>query len=402
MSRHLVAFTAGSIVFLLCLSSCSRDRHAGLEDTTLKQVVETTKDKYCPDHRVAVFDVTWERHGEQIVLKGEVDNEEAKNALIRAVATVPSNQILDSIAVLPDSSLGEKKFGIVTLSVGNVRGRPGEAEELTTQALMGMIVKILKQRRGYYYVQLHDRYLGWLDVAAVHTATSKEVDTWTSAPKVIVTTLWGMVRERPSAAALPVCDVVAACLLERVEESGQWIAVKLPDGRKGFVERSIVQDYKTWKHTRRLNGDNIARVAESMLGIPYLWGGTSPKGMDCSGFTKTVFRLNGLELQRDADQQAAMGDPVSSNEHLKLLQRGDLLFFGQKANGSTPERITHVGIYLDNQEFIHCSGRVRLSSFDPQSPRFDERTTRRFVRARRVIPETHVPEVSKVEQRLVP
>ena len=398
MIKNLVALAIGSILLLSCFSSCSPDRQARVDDSTLKQAVETTKDKYCPDHRIAVFDVTWERHGEQIILKGEVDNEEAKNALMYAVAKEPPNQILDSIAVLPDSSLGEKKFGIVTLSVGNVRGRPGEAEELTTQALMGMVVKLLKLRHGYYYVQMHDKYLGWLESRSVCTATSKEVHAWTSAPKVIVTALWGMVRERPSSTALPVCDVVAACLLERLGESGQWTAVRLPDGRKGFIERSIVQDYETWKHTRKLNGDNIARVAKSMLGIPYLWGGTSPKGMDCSGFTKTVFRLNGLELQRDADQQATMGDPVASTEHLKLLQRGDLLFFGQKANGTTPERITHVGIYLDNQEFIHCSGSVRLSSFDPQSPRFDERTTRRFVRARRVLSETSVAEVSKASQ----
>lgn len=397
MHKGLAVTIAGLTIFLLTMISCSPDKNAKVEDSAIKQAVATVKEKYCPDRRVAVFDISWEQRNGQIILKGDVDNDEARNALVLAVKTSTSIPIIDSITILPDSTLGDKKFGIVTLSVGNVRSRPGEAEELATQVLTGMVVKILKQRHGYYFVQMHDNYLGWLDAAAIRTVTRAGIDAWTSAPKVIVTALWGMIREKPSVAALPVGDVVAACLLKRTGASGQWITVELPDGRKGFIERSNVQDYDAWKHARQLNGENIARTAKSMLGIPYLWGGTSPKGMDCSGFTKTVYRLNGYELRRDADQQAAMGDPVESSDHLRYIHKGDLLFFGQKANGATPERITHVGIYLDNQEFIHCSGRVRLSSFDPQSQLYDERTTRRFVRVRRVIPETQVREVMKSE-----
>ena len=109
--------------------------------------------------------------------------------------------------------------------------------------------------------------------------------------------------------------------------------------------------------------------------------GTSAKGFDCSGFVKTVFRLNGRELQRDADQQSNEGVAVATDDELSQLKKGDVLFFGPRA-GVT--RITHTGIYLGGKLFIHCSGLVKLNSFDSASPIYSENLLKRLVKVRRM------------------
>jgi cell wall-associated NlpC family hydrolase len=168
---------------------------------------------------------------------------------------------------------------------------------------------------------------------------------------------------------------------------GRWRAVETSDGRKGYLERGLVADYAKWKATRTLTAGTVEQTAKRFIGVPYLWGGTSPKGMDCSGFTKTVFRLNGMELNRDANQQAQMGTDVPTGDDMRRLSKGDLLFFGQKASAERPERITHVGIYLQDRQIIHTPGGsgVRIDSFDPAAPNYNEGLVKSLVRARRII-----------------
>jgi hypothetical protein len=361
----------------------------------LRQALKPVREKYAPDRRTAVFDIALERRASTFVIKGEVDNPAAKAEALKALRTSFTGELLDSIRILPDASLGDKTFGIVTLSVGNVRSKPGNAEELATQVLMGMVVKLLKRESGYYYIQSSDQYLGWLDDDAMVVTNRSGVDGWVSAPKVIATGLFGIVREKPDANAAPVCDLVTGGILKSLGAAGSWINVELADGRRGYIEKTFVEDYESWKASRKLTGENVEKSAKLMVGFPYLWGGTSIKGMDCSGFTKTVFRMNGLELNRDANQQALMGEEVNPGENFQNLRKGDLLFFGRKGTSEKPERITHVAIYLENKGFIHSSGRVKLGSFDPSSPNYDEGILKRFVRARRVIPTTQAPELRK-------
>jgi len=117
-----------------------------------------------------------------------------------------------------------------------------------------------------------------------------------------------------------------------------------------------------------------------------LWGGNSPNGLDCSGFTKVVFCLNGIDLLRDSREQASQGVAVPLDGDLSQLKKGDLLFFGRRARGGGPQRVTHVGIYLGDKLFIHSSGRVQIASLDPASPIRDESRIRSLMWARRVLP----------------
>jgi gamma-D-glutamyl-L-lysine dipeptidyl-peptidase len=357
--------------------------------------LDSLKAHYAPDHRVAVFDVSCAQQGSVGIARGDVDNPKAKDDALAAVRKALGGEVIDSIRVLPDPQLGDKLFGIVAVSVGNVRSNPRHSAELATQAMMGTVAKLLKKQGGWYFVQLPDKYLGWLEDAAMKVTNAAGVESWKAAPKVIVTNYFAIIREQPTATALPVRDAVAGALMKQLRVSGQWAAVELPDGRAGYIEKSNVDEYGRWKNTRKLTAENIEKTAKMFLGVPYLWGGTSPKGMDCSGFTKTVYRLNGLELSRDADQQAEGGDDVKAGQSFENLKKGDLLFFGRKGTQEKPEHITHVGIYLEKLEFINTPGGswVKFNSFDPSASNYSDYMRRNFVRARRYIGTAQVPEV---------
>ncbi|MFT7249470.1 MAG: cell wall-associated NlpC family hydrolase, partial [Arcticibacterium sp.] len=120
-----------------------------------------------------------------------------------------------------------------------------------------------------------------------------------------------------------------------------------------------------------------------LMGVPYLWGGTSWKGVDCSGFTRTSFLMNGVYLPRDASQQAFVGDLVNTSDGFEELNQGDLLFFGRETKQGP--KVVHVAIYLGDLKFIHSSGMVRYGSFDKASLKFDSYNLDRFLFAKRII-----------------
>lgn len=372
---------------LAFLCSMAAPMPAAAQDDPCKAVLAPLRARYAPDRRVAVFDVTCARQGDHMVVRGDVDQANARRDVIAAVEAAKLGVVVDSLRVLPDPALAQTPFGIVKVSVGNVRSNPAHSAELATQVMMGMVVKVLKQQGSWYYIQGPDQYLGWLEGAAMHLTGRAGADAWQSAPKVIMTEYFGVVREQPSNASLPVSDAVPGVLFKSNSGRGKWLAVETPDGRSGYVERSLVADYAKWTATRKLTAETVEQTAKRFIGVPYLWGGTSPKGMDCSGFTKTVFRLNGMELNRDANQQAQMGVEVSADSGMRWLTKGDLLFFGQKATSERSERITHVAIYLQDRQFIHTPGGsgVRIDSFDPAAPNYNDGLLKSFVRARRVI-----------------
>ena len=214
--------------------------------------------------------------------------------------------------------------------------------------------------------------------------TQDEMEAWTNAPLLIVTALEDTIVEAPRPDATPVSDVVVADRVKKTGESGDWYKVELPDGRTGYLLKTSADDLAAWKQSRQPAADNIERTAREFLGRPYLWGANSPKGLDCSGFTKLVFYLNGVELNRNASHQSRQGTKVSLETNLSQLRKGDLLFFGYRAEGDRPERVTHVGIYLGNKQFIHSSERVRINSLDPASPIADQFRIRTLLHARRV------------------
>lgn len=347
-------------------------------------LLKPLKQKYAPDGRTAVFTVSPRMAGDTCILTGDVSSDAVRKEVLDAFAAKHVN-VIDSIGVLPSKELGAKTWGIVTVSVANMRSDPREAAELGSQTLMGGVVRIFKKRSMWYLMQAPDAYLGWVDGEQVFHCTKEEADQWKQAEKVFVTTPFDLVKQEPSPSSAGVCDVVGGCILKKLGEETGWVHVALADGRTGYIVKSSVTALADWGTRIVPAAEKLEATAKLFLGIPYLWGGTSVKGMDCSGFTKTVYLLNGLMLKRDANQQAEDGADVDPGKNWENLRKGDLLFFGRKASGDRPEKITHVAMYLEKLTFIHSSSRIRISSLDPASDIYDDYHVKFFVRAKRML-----------------
>ena len=289
---------------------------AGIAQTTgagmIGDLVKEAKHKFAPDRRTTVFDVHAETRGTVTMLTGEIHGAALKEKLLGFLKENGATSIVDSITTLPHSSLGEKTYAVVSLSVANVRTRPDHPAEMGTQAILGTPLRVLKKEQGgWFYVQTPDEYLGWTDDRIV-LMTETEFAAWRRLPKVIITTEFAIAREKPEAGSQAVSDLVAGCLLALKADAGAFYEVGYPDGRTALVRKEDAVPYAQWLERAQATSETIVSTAKRFFGVPYLWGGTSAKGMDCSGFTKTVYFLNGLLLPRDASQQVFVGDLVET------------------------------------------------------------------------------------------
>jgi cell wall-associated NlpC family hydrolase len=350
----------------------------------VETLLAEARKKLAPDRRTVVFDVKGELAGSTLTLRGEIHDAQLKEQLVRFIREQKDYTIIDSLTVLPAKELGDETVGVVSLSVANIRTHPDHGAEMGTQAILGTPVKILKKHGGWLYVQTPDEYLGWTDDNIVRM-TREAYAQWSDRPKIIVTAEYGWVRESRANAALPVSDVVAGALLALKADARTHYEVEYPDGRSGFLPKGDARPFREWLAGARDTPESVAKTAKRFTGVPYLWGGTSAKGMDCSGFTKTVYYLNGTLLPRDASQQVLVGDPVSLPDKEIDLKAGDLLFFGFKATADKPERVTHVAISLGGKRFIHASGQVRINSLNPADGDYSDFRFETFLRAKRII-----------------
>lgn len=360
--------------------------------TKFKEVCDKVKADNIPDKRVQVFDPVLDDKGEALVLRGVTTNTAAKEQLLKGMADA-GIKALDSLEVLPAAAMGEKIYGVTTLSVINFRTGPGYDAEAATQTMMGAPLKLLMETDGWVRAVTPEGYIAWVRGTGIAKMTKEEFDSYTAAPKVVVTDKYISVMETPGGKN-PVSDAVWGDVMLDLGVQGSYRAVSLPDGRKGFVSNSSVMDYTKWINSRNATAETIIETARQFMGVPYMWGATSIKAVDCSGFTKSVYYLNGIILARDASQQCYTGEDVDITKYvndslytmdaLQNLKKGDLVFFGRKATAEKKERITHVGIYIENGQFIHSAGFVHINSLLPNEEDYYSGSTR-LVRAQRIL-----------------
>jgi len=355
------------------------------------QVLRRARRELAPDAHVVVFDVGVIRRGCQLVLTGEVDRAEAKIGLRRAFASA-GWRVADEIRLLPDLPPGTGAHAVCVVSVGSARERPAHGAEMGTQALMGETLQVLDRTTsrgpaaGWLRVRSADGYVSWIEEGSVRVLTDGELLAWTTNRQLMVTALESSVVDSSRPGSTPVSDVVVGDRLRLVAEQGDWFQVALPDGRSGFLPRDVAEELPTWLAGRRATSEAVEATARRFLGRPYLWGGCSSKGLDCSGFTQLVFRLNGVEVPRNAAEQAFAGREVLWRPRFEGMLPGDLLLFGRAA-GDGAGKIVHVGIYLGEGRFIHSLGWVHISSLDPASALADPARIKTLRQVRRVLPE---------------
>lgn len=363
-------------------------------------IAEAITKEYAPDKRTAIFQIMADSSGNNYFETTEFKAaQKFSDTLIKE-----GIKIKIPVQTLPAKDLGEKIFALVNLSVVNIRSNPKNASELATQALLGMPLDILKKEGYYYLVRTPDGYISWLDSGAFSLKTAAEMENWKKKDKLVFVDDYGHAFSNPDKKSERISDLVMGDILVNAGKQKGFYKVIYPDDRIGFIPQEQIQDYKTWISKPFPNPSQVIDVAKTMLGVPYLWGGTSVKGVDCSGFTKTAFFMNGIVIPRDASQQVLTGEPVNIlknnelnlEEALKNLKSGDLIFFASGKNRPLNARVTHVAMYLGDGQFIHASGKVRINSMKPNAPNYEDFETRTVVAARRYFGNFGMPGITPI------
>jgi hypothetical protein len=352
---RLCFFMMISILLVSCNSADSGRKEA-------EQVAKSVSDQYISDSREDLYQIQFRSKGKSLLVLGETTNSEAKKDLLDQLKKIKI-PIEDSIHFLPDASLGTKIWGLVNVSVCNIRSKPGHSSEMSTQAILGTPVRILKKSNSWLFVQTPDRYLGWVDDDAIQQTDSMGMSAWRNGKRFIYLPLAGTGFDPESKEA--VTDLVAGSILKFDTIFKAGALLEMPDGRKLVIPASEGMDFKLWEKQTQATAASLNTTSKTLTGRPYFWGGTSSKGVDCSGFVKTVFFLNGIILARDASLQFRHGQFTDPNSGYNALKPGDLVFFGRKAQGDRPAKATHVGLYLGNGAYINSSGFVKIDNFDP-------------------------------------
>lgn len=243
-------------------------------------------------------------------------------------------------------------LAVVTRPAANMYSGPGESADVVSQAILGSNVELLEDRGGWVRVRTEDRYSGWMPAASFRPLKQGETPYAAAGRVARVESLFANLYQEPDVTRhQPIMTAPFEARLEVVTEpdteNRRWMEVRLPDSRRAWIQRGNISF-----DSAPLDIPATIALARRFLGLPYLWGGTSSFGYDCSGFTQMLLRRRGVVIPRDAGPQMRWEGflPVDRSK----LEPGDLLFFGSSA-----DKITHTGMYIGGGEFVSATTWLR-------------------------------------------
>jgi gamma-D-glutamyl-L-lysine dipeptidyl-peptidase len=348
--------------------------HALPDDDVVESLVRDVRRVHVPDFRSGVFDVRLERREHKAVLTGQATHARAVTDLLDRLRA-NGVETLDEVMILPDPSLGPTRCALARAAVAPVYAEPRLPAPQISQLVLGMRVEQLSRNGDWTRIRSEDGYIGWVHAGYLQTGSDEWAYAWERAtygePVVSLgAELWDE-DDRP---------------LSRLPWGARLVrhtgAYELPDGRRGSIGNGEVVDVDRLADWFPARGDSIARTARRWLGAPYLWGGVTLNGVDCSGFAQAVMWMHGIALPRDSDLQATtlLGDEVPTS--FELLRAGDLLFFAEE-----DVRVSHVAISLGGSLIIHSAlgnGGIDINDLAGDLP-IEQRLRGMLVRARRVL-----------------
>ena len=311
--------------------------------------------------------------------------------VVTAAGQAASDATLQAASDAAAQPTTQKRYAVVELSSIYMRAKPDYESALETQELMGTVVEVVSENGYWREIISPQPYRAWCTEKGIVEMNAEQIKDYLDAPKCIFTGLYGHIYETPSPRAATLCDLVGGDIMRICGKKicGTWTKVMLPSGRTGWVRSGEIKEHHGFRDIPKGEGnsesisdrtmEDIISTAHKLKGVPYLWGGMTPKGVDCSGLVRWSCLMNGITLPRNASQMVFCGDKVG----LDALQRGDLVFFGTKAEGGKPRRVTHVGIYIGDGKIIHASHLVRVNSLVPGEADYYE-NAHKLIEARRL------------------
>jgi hypothetical protein len=256
---------------------------------------------------------------------------------------------------------------IASKGLVNLRSEPRQQSELLSQYRLGGKFEILGKEGNYYQVETDDEIKGWVHQSGIiiNDALTPDDDIFSDRLMICVSH-FSILREKESSDSLPVSLVFLGTILNLDEpvtnyylKTREWLRVKLPDNTVAFMKKDDFNVLANYQERYYYNPKTAIDAARSLIGVSYLWGGTTPAAIDCSGMVQLCCGMAGKNLPRNSYQQAEIGELIEADSDFLSLQPGDLLFF------SEGEKVSHVGMSLGQSRFIHSCltyGQVVITS----------------------------------------